>query len=418
MRHLPIFAAAALMFLVAGFAPAIVQDEPIALEPQGLLRIELPHEKLGGLNFGFDGWTPATKIDPYYLELGFEGVHLVGRPELTHVYPAKDADTTVYVSHRAGTLRFENLVFHCGSRMAIHIGVESAASAEPRPMRVEFINCGIVSDLEKPAKWGVMSYQASLLFEDCWFEGKWYEHPTYQHGIAYPGTTFDGCRFDVECAEIIKLATRPLDTYYPEGTTPGKHAKIDGLHPARGPNGERATLHVLDCYLTGWSAPHAFHGGGGGAALVGQGPDVHIVVERSVFVNDDGGHAVGIESMSEYFGPDGIATHRPGTGTVALIDSLFLADSDDGKWQPLVRVHDGAALFVSGCGIYGERARFAVELMEGRTAIVAGCNTPEIRARAEEWLEFAELDVALDDAIFDQGAGKVSDGLLRLGVGR
>ena len=386
-----------------GVAGAPVHGSPVGQAAPNLLPIHLPPGRFPGAALAHVGWTGLQEHDAWWLSAGYDGLALIGHPSGTHVMPSDSSDACLVVSHHARHVRFEGLIFHAGRQMVAMLGSLSSNAPSKRSLRCEFQGC-VFTDEDRPdyadskrAKWGLQSYQADLVFEGCtWSLPSISEHGLYCHGFSKEGVLVDRCTVEAVGAEGLKFTARPAAQYYPPEVPPGKHAAIDGVHPARG-----ASIVIKQSVIEGY----AREGWGGGVVVQGSGANVAIKqssitsnTDRPAFAMDAGG--------IEHFSPHGVAGKGPGNGYLALSNSVFVAHGPEHVpgGVNVLRAVSARGVNIRWCGVWGPGTR--AELRETGPAQIQGCNTPELAEQAAH----REIETAGDPLVLPAGV-PFSEGL-------
>jgi hypothetical protein len=296
-----------------------------------LLEIRFGTGDLPGSAFGSPGvnapfhWDPRTWDD-------YDGVHLIAAHGGQRVLPRTWDDYTIHLSSTARRVKFTGFDFSAGTVGCIFAGRDGYATAESKPLLVEFEGCTFSDSVHGHVhKWGVMGYQASFIFTGCRFDlPNCREHAIYPHGFGEPGIyAVHDCRFEAVRSQAIKAVNRPHEDCWVE-----EH----GYRPTGLPDLERGTPWVEDMLI--WIKGNTIRNfglpgndrGGGGIVLEASGAESIVIEDNRITPGPDGsGIGVGIddsgyrspEGWHRGWSPAGVPGEGPANGSVRLDRNLI-----------------------------------------------------------------------------------------------
>lgn len=351
-----------------------------------LKEVVLPAGYIPGMDVEWAGQT-GNKAK-HFLE-GYDGIKFIGQgPGLTHIVPkwgTSDAwDSTIFIGPGARRVEFHGVTIHGGPRKAVHYGLEHLPDkgVAQEPLSIVFADYEIVADepdagpwVPKPgglgntSVWGVFGYDAELISfrgRIDWRRGAehgYYAHGTAGHGLIYDSVDWVGC--GAECA---KLATRPGESFPPQGS-----------------------LLVKNCTFRDWKQPWSWRGGGG---VVVQGGGINAYILDSLFFGgpgadrsrclmfDDGGQGRFYSANTKAPG------ENPANGWILVQNCLIVGDglpwwglvSRVGTLSPWAEIEVARGFAMVGCGVYSRTETVKLELgrITNGNVLIEGCNTPAI----------------------------------------
>jgi hypothetical protein len=345
-----------------------------------LFDIRLP----AGDSFGFDVGKKNDNGGRLYnpsdwLSKGYSGVRFIGQGiGITHIRPAQDVWTNIFVLQHDGTVQFENLTLHNGPRSAIQAGTGKSAGLPLFP-KFRLVWKGVELDCNVHGMWGSFTYECDTWFEDVSIHASMLgEHPSYEHGYASVGTHWERVVVHSSNGECKKIR-------------PDK----EEVRPT-----PKATAVIRDCTFKNWTS-----GNRGCSGTTVQGGNLALVlIEKTTYYGGAGSpmcHAIMIDdgegkaNLTNGF-PNGHIVLRQ----VAAQGSSLRTDYGD----TLIRVgtlpssglkYVARSLTIDRCSLWGQNMAVQLGGLPAGKTVVKDSNTPELR----DWANAKNFDTTFEAQI-------------------
>lgn len=350
--------------------------------------MRLPAGTSGSINIGFpengaQQWDPALWLDdgdnadPEPDD--YDGIKFVGAGvTATTIHCTSWDGTTVAVAQHAGIVQFEDLTIEAGFSKAVHFGLASRSPPIAK-FKLRMLRCAVF--VPPPTehgrtKWGLFGYNADVELEDCQlnaiFAG---EHASYWHGFAKYGLRWTRVRVVGSGAECCKVRSDATETAWA---------------------GKQVEVRLEGCELRNWYQTWSDRGG---AAVVLQGAAADLYITDCIFVAGPAleglpassrGKVVMVSSEGESYDMlTGAIGTGYGNGYVSIKRSALYGGPGQENYTTLLRVGRNAGtqlaargVLVEASGLYGRMMNVQMKDIPPGKAVIRGCNTPSIKARA------------------------------------
>lgn len=339
-----------------------------------LFEIQLPLGDVPGFDIGRKNDNGARVYNPQdWLSKGYAGVRFIGKGQgMTHIRPAENVWTNLFVLQHNGTVQLENLTLHNGPRSAIQAGTGKEAGLPLFP-KFKLVTRGVTLDCTVPGTWGGFTYECDCDSEDLTifaallFEHPWYHHQWAKYGALYNRYTVHGARGECWKSRPNSLECRPVI-------------------------GARIILRNFD--LSGWTP-----GNRGCAGIVMQGiPGTDVLIEKGILwggpgarcrclmIDDGEGKAAGLGAFGN------IVIQQ-----VAAQGSSERADYGDTlvRVGPLAGTNVAKSLLIDRCSFWGPNMAVQLSGIPAGKLVVKDSNTPQIR----DWANAHGLQTAFEAQI-------------------
>lgn len=347
-------------------------EEAARVEPQGEPTVfdlgPSPSMAHSGYNFGWPFGDGNKRT--FFFQEGSNVLFRGAGPGITHIQPNVKADNaTIQVGNvKNATLTLQGMTIHCGTRAAIHAGLEHPGYLGSLHLRL--IDCEIIADTPEDgyghtSLWGIFGYNLRLTMERVKFRCKHTaEHGIYIHNPL--GASIRHCEVFSTGSEGFKFTNRAH-----EGAPAPKGARI----------------HIKGCTIRDWHQPWAWRGGAG---IVVQGAQCDVLVEDTIVEDVNGsGRCIMIDDGGDDRPVDGSSPN----GWFLMRRSGAISRAGNENYPPMMRI--GSLNFgsqdqvvtgalIKNCGVWGWGSSLQVDrgaIPHGRFK-VEGCNTKFIAGAA------------------------------------
>jgi len=355
-----------------------------------LYEVRLPAGDVPGFDVGRKNDNGSRLYNPEdWFSKGYVGVRFIGKGQgITHIRPALNVWTNVFIGQHNGIVWLEDLTLHNGPRSAIQAGT-GLWSGLPFFPKFRLVTRGVMLDCSQPGMWGMFTYECDRDDADLTIFGELLsEHTSYAHQWAKYGAIWN--RVTVYSSGGDDFKARP---------------DASEVRPVSG-----ARIILRDCTLKGWNGPRSTRGGAG-TTLQGI-PGCDVLIERCVYWGGAGSHCRCImiddgEGKASTLGAPGHVVIRQ----VAAQGSSERTDYGDTlvRVGPLSGAMVAKSLTLDRCSLWGKNMAVQFGGIPAGKLVVKDSNTPALR----DWANAKAFDTTFEAQLpRPQRRVPISEGLI------